>query len=386
MKLVSRLLLLTSTPLQEVGAGKVLAGGSLNNESLELYARIFDEVVLFGKLSKVPTASSLVTLSNVQSIAIDIRSPRGIWKYLRLIRSYCANGNTTVCGRLPSVEALLGLLCAPRTNIDVVEMVGDAFESMSNRGGVLAKWIARIFDWETKRIVWHATAVRYVTNSYLQTRYPTGGLSFSLSDVNIREFLGVVREQSSESLRTLKMGMLGEIASNLKGLDLALDCLSSLRRDGIDIELEVVGRGAAERWQVMSRDLRVEDHFHLLGALTHTEVATWLGGLDLFILPSRQEGMPRALVEAMAVGLPCVAADVGGVSELLEPKFLHRKNDASELVRCLKSVLDLDLVEVGAANRRRVQREFSPDELARAFISNWSLVKSLSMSRIPAAQ
>ena len=56
-----------------------------------------------------------------------------------------------------------------------------------------------------------------------------------------------------------------------------------------------------------------------------------LDASDLFVLPSRQEGMPRALIEAMARGLPCIATRVGGVPELLPEDVLVAPGDAGEL-------------------------------------------------------
>ena len=68
-------------------------------------------------------------------------------------------------------------------------------------------------------------------------------------------------------------------------------------------------------------------------------VAAWLDSLDVFLLPSDQEALPRALIEAMSRGCPAVGSAVGGVPELLEERYLHRRRDAKGLARCLERLL-----------------------------------------------
>ena len=72
---------------------------------------------------------------------------------------------------------------------------------------------------------------------------------------------------------------------------------------------------------------------------------------DLFVLPSRTEGLPRALIEAMARGLPCVASRVGGVPELLDDLDLVAPGDPDLLAERLVAVLS-DPAQQGAMSQR----------------------------------
>jgi L-malate glycosyltransferase len=63
-----------------------------------------------------------------------------------------------------------------------------------------------------------------------------------------------------------------------------------------------------------------------------------LDAADIFVLPSRQEGLPRALVEAMARALPCIGSTIGGIPELLPPADLVPPGDAEALAAKIREV------------------------------------------------
>ncbi len=70
------------------------------------------------------------------------------------------------------------------------------------------------------------------------------------------------------------------------------------------------------------------------------EVRKALDEADLFVLPSRAEGLPRALIEAMARGLPAIASDVGGCDELLVAADLVPAGNADLLATAVQDMLD----------------------------------------------
>jgi glycosyltransferase involved in cell wall biosynthesis len=105
----------------------------------------------------------------------------------------------------------------------------------------------------------------------------------------------------------------------------------------------LVGGGpdeAALREAIAAADL--EDRFVLPGAVPHSQVRDYYHAADAFFMPSHTEGFPRVLLEAMAMGLPFVSTDVGGVAEVVPDEYAGRltnKEDpgqmADELVRVL---------------------------------------------------
>jgi glycosyltransferase involved in cell wall biosynthesis len=103
-----------------------------------------------------------------------------------------------------------------------------------------------------------------------------------------------------------------------KGHDVLLRALARLKRDGIDCAAAFAGEGGERRrLEAAIARLDLGDRVHLLGAVVN--VADVLAAIDVFVLPSRVEGLPLALLEAMAAGKPVVATAVGGVPEVIEP-------------------------------------------------------------------
>lgn len=84
-----------------------------------------------------------------------------------------------------------------------------------------------------------------------------------------------------------------------------------------DVRFLHVGDGPEyERLLALHGELQLGDRFRFVGA--QENVAEWLNALDVFVLTSSNEGMPNAVMEAMAVGLPCVVTDVGDCGVLVE--------------------------------------------------------------------
>jgi len=102
----------------------------------------------------------------------------------------------------------------------------------------------------------------------------------------------------------------------LKGIDRLIDAMA-LMRDA-NAKLYVIGEGP-ERVALETRIAKhgLTDRVLLIGSRPQAELAEWYSAADLFCLASHREGCPNVVIEALACGLPVVAADVGGVGELV---------------------------------------------------------------------
>jgi len=133
----------------------------------------------------------------------------------------------------------------------------------------------------------------------------------------------------------------GSLEQGYKGTDVLIDAIAQCVREGSDVRAVIVGDGKC-RPSLMSRAARhsIADRIRFAGQVSAgREIQKLLDAAHLFVLPSRTEGLPRALIEAMARGLPCVASAVGGIPELLPPEDMVGPADAKALATKLREVL-----------------------------------------------
>jgi len=143
-----------------------------------------------------------------------------------------------------------------------------------------------------------------------------------------------------------------------KGQDVLIDAVARCAKGGFQINLVLVGDGRyRERLEQQARHAGVAQFVRFAGHVQPASaVRAELDGADLFVLASRTEGLPRAMVEAMARGLPCIGSAVGGIPELLDPDSLVPPDDAQALAERIQDIL---------ANPDRM-REMSRKGLAKA--------------------
>jgi glycosyltransferase involved in cell wall biosynthesis len=253
-----------------------------------------------------------------------------------------------------------------------VEVVADPYDAFSP--GAVRHPLRPFFRWWFTRGLGRqcakATAAAYVTEQALQRRYPPGPdtLAAAYSDVELDEgsFVDAPRVPSaSDSRRLLFVGTLAQL---YKAPDVLLEALAACTRDGLNLRLGLVGDGKHRpELEHRAAALGIRDRVDFRGQLAAAEhVRRELDRADLFVLPSRQEGLPRALIEAMARALPCLGSTVGGMPELLPASDLVPPNDPRALARAIHDVVTdpARLARMSARNLERA-RDYAPERLVR---------------------
>lgn len=138
----------------------------------------------------------------------------------------------------------------------------------------------------------------------------------------------------------LVLGAVGNLY-RYKGHDLLLEALAKLVSGGHDLQLAVVGEGG-ERGPLreQARALGVADRLHLPG--TVPSASALLSAFDVFVQPSRTEGLGLALLEALAAGIPAAAFAVGGIPEVAGTPpavALAPAEDPAALARAIEGLL-----------------------------------------------
>lgn len=111
------------------------------------------------------------------------------------------------------------------------------------------------------------------------------------------------------------MGAVGRLEQG-RGFGQLLEVAAHLHRQGLDFRLLLVGEGPAEATlRTRARELEIQEHLLLAGAAK--EVPAMLAAMDCFVLPRSPAGIPTVVLEAMACGLTVVAANAGGIAEVV---------------------------------------------------------------------
>lgn len=105
----------------------------------------------------------------------------------------------------------------------------------------------------------------------------------------------------------------------IKGYETSILACSFLKKKGLDFRYTIIGAAGDEALQYMIADLDLKEEISLLPQQTQEFVFSKMQNASLLLLPSLEEGLPNVLVEAMALGLPVISSDCGGVPELVEP-------------------------------------------------------------------
>lgn len=142
-----------------------------------------------------------------------------------------------------------------------------------------------------------------------------------------------------------------------KGQRVLLEACRRLRDQGRRFALTLVGdgpdRGALER---AARELRLADCVRFAGALNEEQVLALYREADAFVLPSFAEGIPVVLMEAMAMGVPCISTRITGIPELIESGedgLLVTPSDAGELCAAIERLMDEPRLQSRLALRGR---------------------------------
>lgn len=158
-----------------------------------------------------------------------------------------------------------------------------------------------------------------------------------------------------------------------KGLDTLLEACALLRDRGTTFQCRIVGEGKLrEALEALIEEHRLGDRVSLLGALAHADVLAEYRRAHLFALPCRiapngnRDGLPNAILEAMACGLPVVATTVSGIPEAIEDGrngLLVSQDDATALGEALASLIDDEdrRLRIGRAARESVDPRFGLD-------------------------
>jgi glycosyltransferase involved in cell wall biosynthesis len=348
--------------------------GGLTYDKLSEYIACFGKIKMFTRSINIDKVDlNKVKIASGNNIEFSTINTKGILKlftkqvYKRLY-SDILNAEIVII-RLPSFLGIIAYRIVKKLNKPyIVELVGCPLDSLWNYGNLKGKIIAPIMYCLTKNIIKKSEYVHYVSEKFLQDRYPTNGKMLECSDVIINN----IDEHNLESkLSRIKskndnkyiFGIVGSLDVNYKGHEVSIKALSLLK--DIDFELHLLGSGKKEKWIRLAKKYKIEDRVFFDGTLPSGKpVFEWLDNLDIHLIMSKTEGLPRILVEAMSRGSISIGSDVGGIPELISKDCIVDKNDYRKLADKIEYVLSDKNFQITTAQINfNKSKEFEKDKL-----------------------
>jgi glycosyltransferase involved in cell wall biosynthesis len=385
-----RLLLTTEERFSRGPAGEVYAEGPASRSTWSNYLEVFDEAFVLARVGACGEDCFEQARADGTSVSFcALPDYHGPWEYLHnlpklkpCVRQTVANCDAFIL-RVPGLVGRLAWKEIRRLGKPyALEVVADPWDALGP--GTWPSLFRPIFRRagarELKAMCQGAIAVHYVTQNALQRRYPAAQRAYStgFSDALMDSAFASV-PIIEERLRrigldeTIRIGFIGSMAQMYKGPDLLLEAVSFCRARGREFETVMVGDGrCAEQMKALAIRLGVKERTQFIAQLPFGKaIFEFLDSIDLFVLPSRAEGLPRVLLEAMARGCPCIGSKVGGIPELLAPEDLVPPNDPEALAQEIMEVT-ADPQRMNAMSARNLARakEFDPETLrvaGRAF-------------------
>lgn len=326
------------------------SGGVFTENLWKRYLSVFDSLTVVGR--KIEKSPNKLVVSSTEDVSFElIEGAHGLKNVIlnknsigKILFSVIENVDFAII-RLPSTLGTWAVsICNQIGRKYVLEIVGDPFEALWFRGNLLAKLIAPIELLRLKKTVKSAQNVIYVTQKRLQKVYPCKHRTIGISNVQLHSVLeeDVVKKFYLDQRNVFSIGLIGSFHIQYKGHKEALKALRYLKeRNCGNIELKLVGTGDSNWIIKLAKKYGVEEYVHIIGTVEAGErgIFPFLDSLDLYIHPSKTEGLARVIIEAMSRGKICLASNAGGTSELLDKNCIHEPGDWMTLAMQMENIL-----------------------------------------------
>lgn len=363
---------------KEDSYGNIYSGNDFNDEVWKRYKFIGENITIIARCEKVTSNEELKGYTMLKEKNVKLVKMPNVNNLKELIlnnKKIKADIKKTISesdGIIIRLSSTIGnMVCTEAKKQKkkyLVEVVGCPWDSLWNYGTITGKLMAPIYYYLTKVKVRDSKYVIYVTNSFLQNRYPNKNINIGCSDVSIidvDEDILKLKINGYDSKSNFSIGLMGSLDVNYKGHDTAFKALKEVLKYNSNVSLRLIGPGDAGRWKKLCNELGITKNVYFDGLKKNgDEVCEWLDNIDIYIQPSLQEGLPRAVVEAQSRGCAVIVTDCGGMAELVDKNFIIQKKDSKSLAnKILKLINDKELMKREAIRNFENSQNYKKDKL-----------------------
>ncbi|MDM1298604.1 glycosyltransferase family 4 protein [Empedobacter falsenii] len=345
------LFFITDARFLQTPDGKIYSGEfSFSNILWERYIKCFSKVYVIGRVFKVDSFDnenhlvSNVTILPTTPFETATSFLKNKVKIKTQVDNYFNNyePQAVILRGAGSLGYLAAKYCTTKNISYGIEVVGDPYDVFAP--GVIKHPLRflfrRLFTYYQKEAVKNASSVIYVTKDKLQQRYPSNKNAFQTyaSDVVINDIVQKAKVLVTKDVyRIISVGSLDQM---YKGPDVLLKAIKILIDNNVKVTLTWLGHGQyLEEIIRLSADLKISEYVDFKGSVDAVTLTKNLDESDVFVLASRTEGLPRAIVEAMARALPCIGSDVGGIPELVNNELVVISENSSQIAERIELLL-----------------------------------------------
>lgn len=163
-----------------------------------------------------------------------------------------------------------------------------------------------------------------------------------------------------------------------KGIDDLIRAVPAIVKAHRNIEVKIIGEGnMGAELKALAEKLDVSEYIEFLGYIPHNEISNYYSASDIFVLPSRNEGMSNTVLEAMASGLPVITTDTGGTRELIDGNGIIVPSEDSDAISnaVLNLINDHKLRENMGMKSREIAESMSWKNIAEKYYKLYVEVK-----------
>lgn len=318
------------------------------------YLRVFEEIRIVNRVIKEENLKEgrvLIDDPKVEVYPVPVfHGPKEyVTKYFSVGRALnnAVKGCDAAILRLPSTVAQRVSKSVIKAGIPYAcEVVFNAKDGQDSSSGIVERLLWSVIDRRMKRTCLSAEGVSCVTEYQLQKRYFSQKPGYFESHYSSLE-LPAAFFTSERTFPEQEPLTIAHVSNQIKlygrkGESVVLKAISILKQQGVVVNIQFAG----DDWDNSSKAIYdfaeangIREQVSCVGYLNREQLERFLENADLFVLPTRAEGLPRVIIEAMAKGLPVITTPVSGNPELVSEHLLVDYDDEVTLSERIKELI-----------------------------------------------
>lgn len=250
----------------------------------------------------------------------------------------------------------------------IISLRGSDVPGYSDRFPLIYAFLGKLFGYIWKKSSATISNSQELKDLALKTN-PKQEIGVIYNGINTNYFKPDLQKKSQEEF--IIMPGASRITAR-KGLRYLIEAVSKLSKTYPKLKLKLIGDGnEKESLEELVRSLKIEEKVEFVGRVPHEKVLRYYQEASVFVLPSLNEGMSNAMLEALAVGLPILATDTGGSKKVIsegQNGYIIKMKDSDDIVEKLEKILsDQELLRKMGENSRAQAEKMSWENVAKEY-------------------